>query len=255
MKKDASSNREADYLRVFGPDDNDAPEKTSAEFDEMFDEKARLREIDKEIIKLKGIQGKTAEERTRLHALEEESSKINSWINGESDTPSTQNSNLPLRLRSNVQILEDPNFTLGPITPKNQQIAIETPPGTEWQDIRIEFGSIYNVSIQIGKNRKINRKPKGLGFLNRSTKEPKEGWYLLLLMAFHQGDLPPEVSFGKKRVKYEEIKKPISRLKKYLKNIFPNVPGDPFEAYVKGKGRRLNIILSVSETLLEQSRQ
>jgi len=248
MKKDASSNREADYLRVFGPDDNDAPETTSDEFDESFEEKARLGEIKKEVIKLKGTQDKTAEERTRLNALEEESSKINSWINGESDTPSTQNSNLPLRLRSNVQIFEDS-------TPKNQQIAIKTPSGTEWQDIRILFKSLYDITITIGRNRPIQRKPKSLGFLNKNTNEPNKGWHLLFLMALHRGDIPLAAYTDRKWMKHTDFIKPTSRLKGHLKNIFPDVPGDPFEAYVKGEGRRLNIVLSMPETLSDQYRQ
>jgi hypothetical protein len=112
--------------------------------------------------------------------------------------------------------------------------------------------SLSDITITIGRNRSIQRKPKSLGFLNKNTNNPKEGWVFLFLMAFHRGDIPPEVHFGNKSFKFEDFKKPLSRLKKDLKNIFPNVPGDPFEAYVKGKGRRLNIILSVSETLLDQ---
>lgn len=117
-----------------------------------------------------------------------------------------------------------------------------TLPGTEWRDISIRFVTIEKVEVTFeGKSRERNF--KSLGFKDKKQKGKdtwNKAWHYFFLLAVHQGDieLPPS---GKER---DNVVKQVANIKKQLKNLFPNVVGDPFKTRQKDKGWPLRISLS-----------
>ncbi len=115
-----------------------------------------------------------------------------------------------------------------------------TLPGTEWRNITISFVALEKVKVNFEGNT-YERGFKSLGFGDKKRQNSwNSAWHHLFLLAVHQGDieLPPS---GKER---DNVVKQVSNIKKQLKNLFPNVVGDPFTRRQKGKGWPLRITLS-----------
>ena len=120
-----------------------------------------------------------------------------------------------------------------------------TLPGTEWRNIAISFVTMEKVKVNFEGNT-YERGFKSLGFGDQKRQNSwNSAWQHLFLLAVHQGDieLPPS---GKER---DNVVKQISIIKKQLKNLFPNVIGDPFTTRQKDKGWPLCITLSPPKDL------
>jgi hypothetical protein len=117
-------------------------------------------------------------------------------------------------------------------------IPIPVPPGTEWKHVFISFLNEYTVQIKVAGS--IERRSfHTLGFSDLRAAEPEtrpsDVWGVLRQLARLNG----EITFQDSTRTFEDpvkVKKWISQIRKKLKQVFPDIPGDPFHPYSKVKG-------------------
>jgi hypothetical protein len=132
---------------------------------------------------------------------------------------------------------------------------LSVPDGTRWETIIIEFVNPEALRIR-ARGFEENRTFEELGFHHRGKKHaaPRPLWALLHLLAKQEGRIQWGVDNPFDPDSRPNIKKQISDLRRHLKSLFPNVPGDPFKSYRKVRGYETVLRIQLAPNYTDASR-
>lgn len=121
-------------------------------------------------------------------------------------------------------------------------VPFRVPKGTQWSQVIIEVANSEVVRISVGaKTDHRTFEEMGCADRRKPSPQPDVQWGLLLQLAEGDGQLAGK--YGVAQASQGTAKKMVSKMRRVLRAVFPDIPGDPFHPYTTERGYTARFVI------------